>query len=100
MKTMKLLVDRMGKSDRVQILLQNAKKDPNYQKVMEIVEQTLSNRKPLLVAALVVVTETLNRNSSIDNGYYLSTDNDGKNLLQFAELCYKNLHKKYEKAIA
>ena len=38
--------------------------------------------------------------SSEDIENYLTTDNDGKPLLQFAELCYDNLLKNYAKNIA
>ena len=76
---------------------------------MEIVEQRLNDKKPLLVAALVAVMKTLKRNpyglnllysSSVEIENYLTTDNDGKDLLQFAESSYNNLLKVYAKAIA
>jgi hypothetical protein len=90
------------KLNRLHILLRNASKDSNYLKVMEIIDHRLNDKKPLLVAALVAVMETLKRNpyglnllngSSADIESYLTMDNDGKSLLQFAELCYNNLLK-------
>jgi hypothetical protein len=66
-------------------------------------------KKPLLVAALVAVMETLKKNpyelnllnsSSTDIENYLTTDHDGKSLLQFAESCYNNLLKSYAETIA
>ena len=58
--------------------------------------------------ALVAVMETLNKNpyglnllnSSSDIEDYLTTDNDGKSLLQFADSCYNNLLKSYAESIA
>jgi hypothetical protein len=97
------------KLSRLPTVLMNASKDSNYHKVIEIIDQRLNDKKPLLVAALVAVMETLKRNpyglnllnsSSVDIEDYLTTDNDGKALLQFAESCYNNLLKSYAKAIA
>jgi hypothetical protein len=94
---------------RMRLLLHNAEKDPKYQKVMEIVNQKLKDRKPLLLAALIAVMETLKKNpyglnllngSYADIENYLTTDNDGKSLLQFAESSYNNLLKSYVKNIA
>jgi hypothetical protein len=76
---------------------------------MEIIDQRLNNKKLLLIAAIVTVMETLKRNpyglnllnsplANIEN--YLTMDNDGKCLLQFAELCYNNLLKSYVETIA
>jgi hypothetical protein len=82
------------KLNRLHILFRNASKDSNYHSVMEIIEQGLNDKKPLLVAALVAVMETLKKNpyglnllnsSSSDIENYLTTHNDGKILLQFAE---------------
>jgi hypothetical protein len=76
---------------------------------MEIIDQRLNDKRPLLLAALVAVMETLKKNpyglnflngSSADNEDYLTTDNDGKSLLQFAELCYDSLLKNCTKIIA
>jgi hypothetical protein len=98
-----------NKLNRLQILLRNASKDSNYHKVMEIVDQRLNDKKPLLVAALVAVMETLKKNpyglnllngSSTDIEDYLTTDDDGKSLLQLAESCYNNLIRNYAEAIA
>jgi hypothetical protein len=53
--------------------------------------------------------ETLKRNpyglnllngSSADIENYLTTDNDGQSLLQFAESCYNGLLKSYTKTIS
>jgi hypothetical protein len=77
-------------------LLQNASKDSNYHNVLEIIEQRLNDKKPLLVTALIAVMETLKINpyglnllnsSFVDIQGYLSTDNDGQSLVQFAESC-------------
>jgi hypothetical protein len=67
---------------------------------MEIIDQRLNDKKPLLVAALVAVMATLKKmpyglnllNSSYaDIEEYLTTDNDGKCLLQLVESSYNNL---------
>ena len=67
---------------------------------MELIDQSLIDRKPLLIAPLVAMMETLKKNpygmnllnsSSADIEDYLTTDNDGTSLLQFAESCYDNL---------
>ena len=97
-----------SKLNRLHILLRNAGKDSNYHKLIEIIDQRLNDKKPLLVAAFVAVMETLKKNSyglnvlnsspeDIEN--YLTTDNDGRTLLQFAELCYNNLLKSYVETI-
>ena len=97
------------KLSQLQIMLRNTSKDSNYPKVMEMIDQRLNDKKPLLVAALVAVMETLKKNpyglnllnsSSSDIEDYLTTDNDGKSLLQFADSCYNNLLKSYAKNIA
>jgi hypothetical protein len=97
------------KLDRLYILLRNASKSSNYQKVIEMIEQRLNEKKPLLVAALVAVMQTLKKNpyglnlinsSHADIEDYLTIDNDGKSLLQFAESCYNNLLKNYAETIA
>ena len=91
------------------MLLRNSSKDSNYHKLRQIIDQRLNDKKPLLVAALVAVMETLKKNpygmnllnsSSADIEDYLTNDNDGKSLLQFAESCYNNLLKSYAKNIA
>ena len=97
-----------SKLNRLHVLLRDTSKDSDYHKVMEIIDQSLKNKKPLLVAALVAVMETLNKNpyglnllnSSSDIEDYLTTDNDGKSLLQFADSCYNNLLKSYAESIA
>jgi hypothetical protein len=75
---------------------------------MDIIDQRLNDKKPLLVAALVAVMETLKKNpyglnvlnsSPEDIENYLTTDIDGKGLLQFAESCYDNLLKTYAETI-
>jgi hypothetical protein len=97
------------KLNRLEIMLRNASKDSNYHKVMEIIDQRLNDKRPLLLDALIAVMETLKKNpyglnslnsSSADIEDYLTTDNDGKSLLQFAESCYNNLLKSYAKNIA
>ena len=45
---------------QLEIMLQNANKDPNYHKVKEIVDQRLNDKRSLLVAALIAVLQTLN----------------------------------------
>jgi hypothetical protein len=98
-----------GKLNQLHILLRSATKDSNYHKVIEIIDQRLKEKKPLLVAALIAVMETLKKNpyglillnsSYADIQDYLSTDNDGQRLLQFAESCYNNLLKSCAKIIA
>jgi hypothetical protein len=95
--------------NRLHIVLRNASKGSNHHKLMEIIIQSLKNKKPLLVAAFVAVMETLNKypyglnllnSSSVDIENYLTADNDGKSLLQFGELCYNNLLKSYAETIA
>lgn len=95
--------------NRLRIMLRNASKDSNYHKVMEIIDQRLNDKKPILIAALAAVMETLKENpyglnflngSSVDIENYLIKENDGKSLLQFAESCYDNLVKSYAKIIA
>jgi transposase len=99
----------MDRKRRVlEVMLQNAIKDTNYHKVKEIVDQRLNEKRSLLVAALVAVLSTLKdnpyginllSNSSLDIEDYASNDIDGKNLLQFAELCFDTLSKGYLKTI-
>ena len=71
-------------------------------------DQSLNDRRSLLVAALIGVLQTLKTNpyglnllnsSSIDIEDYTASDIDGKNLLQFAESCYNLLLKSYVKTI-
>ena len=85
---------------QLEVMLQNANKDPNYNKVIEIVDQRLNDKRSLLVAALIAVLSTLKANpyglnllnsSSLDIEDYIANDIDGKNLLQFAESCYDSL---------
>jgi hypothetical protein len=97
------------KLNRLHILLRNASKGSSYRKVMEIIDQRLNDKKPLLVAALIAVMETLKTNpyglnllnsSYADIENYLTTDNDGKSLLQFAESCFNNLLKTYAETLS
>jgi septal ring factor EnvC (AmiA/AmiB activator) len=92
----------------LEVMLQNANKEPNYHKVKEIVDQRLNDKRLLLVTALVAVLQTLKANpyglnllnsSSVDIEGYVVNDIDGKNLLQFAESCYNSLLKSYVKTI-
>ena len=97
------------KLSQLQVILRKAGKDPNYHKIMEIVDQRLNDNRSLLVAALLAVFKTLKANPyglnllsspPLDVEDYLGTNIDGKNLLQFAESCYNNLLKSYAKNIA
>jgi hypothetical protein len=97
------------KQSQLYVMLRLVSKDSNYDKVMEIVDQRLNDRRSLLVAALVAVFKTLKTNpyglnllssSSLDIEGYLNANVDGKNLLQFAESCYNSLLKNYAKTIA
>jgi hypothetical protein len=101
------ILDR--KHRQLQVMLRNTNKDPNYNKISEIVDQRLNDKRSLLVAAILAVLKTLKVNpyglnllssSPLDTESYLITDSDGKNLLQFAESCYISLLKKYAKTIA
>ena len=76
---------------------------------MEMVDQRLNDKRSLLVAALLAVFKTLKANpyglnlsssSPLDIDDYVADDIDGRNLLQFAELCYDILLKSYAKTIA
>jgi transposase len=96
------------KLKQLEVMLQAANKDPNHDKVIEIVDQRLKDKRSLLVTALVAVLQTLKANpyglnllnsSSLDIEDYSANDFDGKNLLQFAELCYDVLLKNCVKAI-
>jgi hypothetical protein len=100
------ILDR--KLSQLQIMLQKAGKDPNYHRIVEIVEQRLNEKRSLLVAALVAVLVTLKANpyglnllnsSSIDVEDYIANEIDGKNLLQFAESCFNIMMKSFTKAI-
>jgi hypothetical protein len=91
------------------VMLQYANKDPNYYKVIEIVDQRLNDKRSLLVTALIAILQTLKANpyglnllnsSSLDIEDYISNDVDGKHLLQFAESCYNMLLKGYAKTIS
>ena len=97
------------KLSQLQVMLRKAGKDPNYHKVMEMVDQRLNDKRSLLVAALLAVFKTLKANpyglnllssSPLDIEDYVADDIDGKNLLQFAESCYNILLKSYAKTIA
>jgi hypothetical protein len=97
------------KKSQLQIMLQKASKDPNYHKIIEIVDQRLNEKRSLLIVALLAVFKTLKANpyglnllstSSLEVEGYLGADIDGKNLLQFAESCYNLLLKSYAKTIA
>ena len=101
------ILDRKHK--QLQVMLQNTSKDPNYDKISEIVDQRLNDKRSLLVAALFTVFKTLKTNPygmnllfsfPLDIEGYLGTNTDGKNLLQFAESCYNTLLKSYAKTIA
>jgi hypothetical protein len=100
-------IDRKRRA--LESVLQNATKDSNYHKIIEIVDQRLNNKRSLLVAALMAVINTLKANpygfnlmssSSLDIEDYITNDVDGKNLLQFAESCYNLLLKSFVKNIA
>jgi transposase len=97
------------KKSQLQIMFQKASKDPNYHKIIELVDQRLNEKRSLLVAALLAVFKTLKANpyglnllssSPVDIEDYLITVNDGKNLLQFAETCYNLLLKSSAKSIS
>jgi hypothetical protein len=86
----------------LEVMLRNANKDTNYNKVVEIVDQRLNDKRSLLVAALIAVFKTLKTNpyglnllssSPLDIEGYLSANIDGKALLEFAKSCYSNLLK-------
>ena len=98
-----------GKRRALENMLQNASKDSNYHKIIEIVDQRLNDKRSLLVVALIAALQTLKVNpyglnlldsSTLDIEDYVSNDIDGKNLLQFAESCYHTLLKDYAKTIA
>jgi transposase len=97
------------KQSTLEIMLRNANKDSNYHKITKIVDQRLNDKGSLLVAALLAVFKTLKVNpyglgllnsSNLDIENYLGVNIDGKNLLRFAESCYKSLLKSYAKTIA
>lgn len=97
------------KQSQLQVILQKAGKDPNYNKISEIVGQRLDDKRSLLVAALIAVLKTLKANpyglnllstSPLGTESYLSVNRDRKNLLKFAESCYNLLLKSYAKTIA
>ena len=97
------------KLSQLQIMLRKAGKAPNYNKIIDIVDQRLNDKRSLLVGALLAVFRTLKANpyglnllssSSQDVEDYLATNIDGKNLLHFAESCYNNLLKSYAETIA
>ena len=77
------------------MLLRNSSKDSNYHKLRQIIDQRLNDKKPLLVAAFVAVMDTLKKNpygmnllnsSSEDIENYLTTDNDGKDLIAICRI--------------
>jgi transposase len=97
------------KQSIVEIMLRNANKDSNYNKITNVVDQRLNDKRSLLVAALLAVFKTLKANpyglnllssSPIEIESYLDVSIDGKNLLRFAESCYNSLLKSYAKTIA
>ena len=92
----------------LEVMFQNASQDTNYNRVKEIVNQRLNDKRLLLVTALVAVLQTLKANpyglnllnsSSLDVEDYATTSYDGKRLLQFAESYYEILLKIYAKVI-
>jgi hypothetical protein len=94
---------------QLEVMLQNANKEPNYHKVTEIIDRRLNDKRSLLLVALIAVLSTLKANpyglnllnsSSLDIEDYVANDIDGKNLLQFAEACYGLLLKSYAATIA
>ncbi len=93
---------------QLEVMLHNVNKDPNYNKIIGIVDQSLNDKKSLLAAALIAILQTLKANpyglnllnsSSLDIEDYVVNDIDGKYLLQFAESCYDTLLKSYVKTI-
>ena len=50
------------KLSQLQVMLQKTDKDPNYNKISEIVDQRLNDKRSLLVAALLAVFKTLKTN--------------------------------------
>jgi hypothetical protein len=93
----------------LEVMLQNANKEPNYHKVTEIIDRRLNDKRSLLVTALIAVLSTLKSNpyglnllnsSFLDVEEYVADDIDGKILLEFAESCYNSLSKSYAKTIA
>jgi transposase len=96
------------KQSVLEIMLRNATKEPNYPKITELVDQRLNDKRSLLVAALLAVFKTLKTNPyglnllssfPLEIEDYVSNDMDGKDLLQFAELCFDTLLKGYLKTI-
>jgi transposase len=90
-------------------MIKNANADPHYNKVIELVDQRLNDKRSLLVAAIIAVLKTLKANpyglnlsssSPLDIENYLGANIDGKNLLHLAESCYNSLLKSYTKTIA
>jgi transposase len=97
------------KQNILDIMLRNVNEDSNHHKIVEIVDQRLSDKRSLLVAALLAVFKTLKTNpyglsllssSPLDIESYLDINIDVKNLLRFAESCYNSLLKSYAKTIA
>jgi hypothetical protein len=97
------------KLNQLQVMLRKAKKDPDYHRIVEMVDQRLNDKRSLLVAALLAVFKTLKANPyglnllsspPLDVEDYLSTNIDGRKLLQFAEPCFSMLLKSYAKTIA
>jgi hypothetical protein len=97
------------KWSQLRVMLRKAGKDPNYNKISEIVDQRLNDKRSILVAALLAVFKTLKANpyglnllfsSPLQIESYRGVNIDGKNLLKFAESCYNLLLKSYAKTIA
>jgi hypothetical protein len=99
----------LGRKQRVlEVMLKVTNKDTNYNKVIEIVDQRLKDKRLVLVTALAAILQTLKANpyglnllnsSFFDVEDYIASDIDGKSLLQFAESCYDTLLKSYAKTI-
>jgi transposase len=77
------------KLSQLQIMLRKAGKDPNYHRIVEIVDQRLNDKRSLLVDALLAVFKTLKANpyglnllssSPLDIESYLGVNIDGKKL--------------------
>jgi chromosome segregation ATPase len=77
------------KLSQLQIMLRKAGKDPNYHRIVEIVDQRLNDKRSLLVDALLAVFKTLKANpyglnllssSPLDIESYLGVNIDRKKL--------------------
>jgi hypothetical protein len=89
---------------QLEVMLQNANKEPNHHKVTEIIDRRLNDKRSVLVTALIAVLSTLKANpyglnllnsSFLNIEDYVVDDIDGKNLLRFAESCYNSLLKNF-----